>query len=70
MYKVKNNCIVRVFNQNQAFPISNNKYTTRLTKLQYLKHLFRIKSTKFSISYLGPHLWNTLIPQSLLICLN
>ena len=64
MYSAKNNGIARVFSQNQAFPLSNNKYTTRSTKIQFLKPFFGIKSTQLSISELGPHLWNTLIPQS------
>ena len=52
-----------LFRQNQTFSI--NKYKTRSTKIQFLKPFFRITSTQFSISYRGPHLWNTLIPPCL-----
>ena len=47
MYKVNNKCIRSVFNQNQAFPISNNKYKTRSTKIQFPKLFFRIKSIQY-----------------------
>ncbi|XP_057290307.1 uncharacterized protein LOC130612998 [Hydractinia symbiolongicarpus] len=56
MYKAKNNDTPEVFNN--TFHISHNKYTTRSAG-QYYPPFRKTKNSQFSISYRGPHIWNS-----------
>ena len=63
MHKVKNKNIHNVFKK--SFNLTNNKYETKSSNLLFYKPFCRTKYTQFSISYRGPHIWNSLVPNKL-----
>ena len=56
MYKSLNNSSPKVF-QNK-FKIANHKYSTHHSQQNLVFPRFNLKTTRFSISYRGPYLWN------------
>ena len=63
MHKVKNNNITHVFKQ--TFSEVNNKYNTKSSNVNFYKPLIKTKCAQYAISYRGPRLWNTLVPNTL-----
>ena len=63
MHKVKHGNIPTVFKN--SFPLNSNKYGTKSTKSYFYKPFFKNRSNQFSIAFRGPHLWNTLIQESI-----
>ena len=63
MHKVKNNTIPNIFRQ--SFKINKNKYNTKSTNTRFYKPLVKAKYNQYSITYRGPHLWNSLISDAL-----
>ena len=63
MHKVKHGNIPNVFKN--SFPLNSNKYGTKSTKSSFYKPFFKNRSNQFSIAFRGPHLWNTLIQESI-----
>ena len=64
MQKVKTQHIPYVFTN--SFKIYSNKYNTRTTNTTFYKPFFRTKTSQFSITFRGPHIWNSLISNELL----
>ena len=64
MHKVKNEQIPQIFKT--IFSKTNNKYNTRsCRRLTFSKPLYKTKSTQYNISFRGPHLWNSLVPNGI-----
>ena len=63
MHRVKNNTIPNIFEK--SFKINKNKYNTKTTNTRFYKPLVKTKYNQYSISYRGPQLWNSLIPDTL-----
>ena len=63
MHKVKNNTIPNIFRQ--SFKINKHKCNTKSTKTRFYKPLVKAKYNQYSITYRGPHLWNSLISDAL-----
>ena len=64
MHKVKNNTTPNIFKQ--SFNINTNKYNTKSTNTKFHKPLIKTKYNQYSIVYRGPHLWNSLISDTLI----
>ena len=64
MHKVKNNDIPNIFKD--SFTINKNKYNTKFANTTFYKPFFKTKYNQYSITYRGPHLWNSLISNSLM----
>ena len=64
MHKVKNNTTPSIFKQ--SFNINTNKYNTKSTNTKFHKPLIKTKYNQYSIVYRGPHLWNSLISDTLI----
>ena len=63
MHKVRNNNIPNIFKK--SFKITVNKYNTKSANKTFYKPLFRTKYNQFSMTYRGPHLWNSLVADVL-----
>ena len=64
MFKCKHNHVPNFYKN--FFELNLNKYDTRSTG-NFIKPRTRTKHCQFSVSYRGPHLWNSLISRKLLI---
>ena len=63
MFRIKYGNSPAIFNS--QFKTINHKYSTRYSKLNYQIPNVALKSTRFSIKFRGPHLWNSLIPSEM-----
>ena len=61
MHRIKVGNIPEVFRETITKP--NHKYTTTFSNLNYSIKKYSLKSTKYSVSYRGPTLWNTILDK-------
>ena len=59
MHRIKMGNIPEVFHETIKKP--NHKYPTTFSNLNYSIKKYSLKSTKYSVSYRGPTLWNTIL---------
>ena len=64
MHKIKNNNIPNILKN--SFNIKKSKYNTKSANKTLNKPFFKTKYNQFSITYRGPHLWNSLVSDTLL----
>ena len=61
MHRIKIGNIREVFHE--AIKKRNHKYPTTFSNLNYSIKKYSLKSTKYSVSYRGPTLWNTILDK-------
>ena len=61
MHRIKMGNIPEVFHETIKKP--NHKYPTTFSNLNYSIKKYSLKSTKYSVSYRGPTLWNTILDK-------
>ena len=62
MHRIKMGNIPESFHETIKKP--NNNYTTMDFNLNYSIKKYSLKSTKYSVSYRGPTLWNTILDST------
>ena len=61
MHRIRTGHIPEVFHETIKKP--NHKYPKTFSKLNYSFKKCSLKSTKYSVSYRGPTLWNTILAK-------
>ena len=61
MHRIKMGNIPEVSHETIKKP--NHKYPTAFSNLNYIIKKYSLKSTKYSVSYRGPTLWNKILDE-------
>ena len=62
MFKVKNNIILRAFNQ--VFSLIDQIYPTKFSDNSFKMYDFNLKLTRFAICSRGPTMWNNFLTEN------
>ena len=61
MHRIKIENIPKVFHE--TIKMSNHKYPTTFSNLNYIIKKYSLKSTKYSVSYIVPTLWDAILDK-------